>query len=119
MPTIPSAILKQIYRRRSLANHADGYSFTMRNHLASANVVGLRLRVDGAEVPAERIAVEQNGAGVLATSISAASPLRFSTGVDTVVKVSGEPLPAGKHSLQITADTREIGPAIIDVTDEL
>ena len=118
MPTIPAALLKQIYKRGSLHNLPDGYSFKMRNHLATANIVGLRLRIDNASVFGDQIAVEQNGATMTADQITPDNPLRFASGIDTIVIVRGTPLAPGKHNLEITADTREIGSVVIAVADE-
>ena len=118
MPTIPAAMLKQLYQRGSLRNTSEGWQFTMRNHLASASLNGLAISLDGAAVPAGAVRVVQGGAPPTpATGITAEASLWFAVGVDTVVQVAGAPLAPGPHDLSIRADTREIGPVTIAARD--
>jgi hypothetical protein len=118
MPTIPAAMLKQLYQRGSLRNTGAGWQFTMRNHLASASLHGLAITLDGAAIPAHLVRVAQGEAPPTpAAGISAEAPLWFAVGVDTVVQVGGAPLAPGPHALSIRADTREIGPVTIAAQD--
>jgi hydroxymethylglutaryl-CoA reductase (NADPH) len=119
MPTIPAALLKQIYQRGSLHNTATGWAFTMRNHLAPAQLVGMGLICDGVEVPPAAIQVVPPGWSepLAATAITAEVPLLFTVGANTLVEVAGPPLSPGAHSLAIQAVTREIGTVTIPVQD--
>jgi|SRR5579859_563764 len=127
MPTIPAAMLKQLYQRGSLRNTEgntegnieSGWQFTMRNHLAAAQLVGIGLICDGAAIPAAAISVAPSGAeaATAAGAITAEAPLRFAVGVDTVVRVAGPHLNPGPHTLSIQAHTREIGTVTIPVQD--
>ena len=117
MPTIPAAMLKQLYRRGSLCNTATGWEFTMRNHLASANLTGFALTCDSVPVPPEAVTVAQPAQQMAAAAVSPATPLRFTVGVDTVVQVAGPHLSPGPHTLSIRADTHEIGAVTIAVQD--
>jgi hypothetical protein len=121
MPTIPPFMLKQLYQRGSLRNSETGWEFTMRNHLASATLVGLSLTCDGAEIPPQALTVAQPTLDrvVPAAGLSAESPLQFPVQTPTVVRVAGPPLSPGSHALAITADTREIGPVTIAVQDDV
>ncbi len=120
MPTIPAAMLKQLYQRQSLRNTGTGWQFTIRNHLASANLIGLGLSADGGEVAPDALAVLQPGGGArAATGITGEAPLLFTVGVDTTVQVAGAALAPGEHTLTIRAETREIGTVMITVQDTL
>ena len=121
MPTIPPFMLKQLYQRGSLRNTDSGWEFTMRNHLASATLVGLGLVCDGAKIPPEALAVAQPSLDrvVPAADLSPDSPLQFPIQTPTIVYVAGPRLSPGSHALSITADTREIGPVTIAVQDDL
>ncbi len=119
MPTIPAAMLKQLYKRGSLRNAGPGWEFAMRNHLASATLVGIGLTLDGVEVAPQAITVSQPEANVAvpAGAITPETPIRFPTQIATMVQVAGAPLDPGSHDLAIRADTREIGPVTIAVSD--
>ncbi|MGI8589228.1 MAG: hypothetical protein ACR2M0_16325 [Chloroflexia bacterium] len=121
MPTIPTGMLKQLYRRGSLRNVAGGWEFTMRNSLASATLVGIGVACNGVELDTGTVRVVQPEAGMerSAAEISAEEPLRFPVGVDTVIRVAGPSLPRGTHTLAVRADTREIGTVTIPVQDTL
>jgi hypothetical protein len=121
MPTIPPFMLKQLYQRGSLRNTDTGWEFAMRNHLASATLVGLSLDCDGAMIPPEALTVAQPAQDrtVPATGLSAESPLQFPVQVPTIVRVSGSHLSPGSHALSITAGTHEIGPVTIAVQDDV
>lgn len=121
MPTIPPFMLKQLYQRGSLRNTDTGWEFAMRNHLASATLVGLGLTCDGAAISPAALTVAQpaQDRAVPAAALSADSPLQFPVQVPTIVRVTGSHLSPGSHTLSIIADTREIGPVTIAVQDDL
>jgi hypothetical protein len=121
MPTIPPFMLKQLYQRGSLRNSYTGWEFAMRNHLASATLVGLSLACDGAEIAPEALTVAQPALdrAVPVAGLSAGAPLPFPIQVPTIVYVTGPRLSPGSHALSIKADTREIGPVTITVQDDL
>jgi hypothetical protein len=93
----------------------------MRNHLASATLVGLGLTCDGVDFPPEALTVAQPALDrvVPAADLSADSPLQFPVQTPTIVRVAGPRLSPGSHALSIKADTHEIGPVIIAVQDDL
>lgn len=119
MPTIPPAMLKQLYQRGSLRNTASGWQFALRNHLAPATLLGLNLACDGVEIAPGAVAVSGAGPPVTAAALTAAAPFRFATGIETVVQVTGSDLAPGPHALSLQAHTREIGRVTINVQDTI
>ena len=119
MPTIPAFMLKQMYVKGSLHNSADGFSLTVRNHLAPGTLVGLGLVVDGAPVDPAALAVVVRDIRTPAPAVTPETPLPFPTNTPVTLDVTGAPLPPGPHTLALQAQTREIGPVTIEVNDSV
>jgi hypothetical protein len=111
MGSIPSFLLEKLYAKGSLKNTTGGFQLAIRNTLANGTIVGIApLRVDGVEYPLENTtAILPDGRQVSASDVSPDSPLRFAVGDTVIVKVAGEPLAPGSHSLIIVPKTREAG----------
>lgn len=119
MPTIPAFMLKQMYVKGSLRNSADGFSLTVRNHLAPGTLVGLGLAVDGVALDPAQITVVVRDTRTPAPGVTAETPLPFPTNTPVTLEVTGAPLPPGAHTLALQAQTREIGAVTIEVNDSV
>lgn len=119
MPTIPAFMLKQMYVKGSLHNEADGFSLTVRNHLAPGTLVGVGLAVDGVLLDAAQITVVVGDTRTPAPAVTADAPLPFPTNTPLTLAVTGPTLPPGAHTLALQAHTREIGAVTIEVNDSI
>ena len=119
MPTIPAFMLKQMYVKGRLHNSADGFSLTVRNHLAPGTLVGLGLAVDGTLLDPAAITVGVRDTRTPAPAITPETPLPFPTNTPVTLDVTGAPLPPGPHTLALHAQTREIGAVTIEVSDSV
>lgn len=108
---IPSLILKQLYTFGSLENSPEGVRFTLKNRLSGASLVGVTaLRVDGAQVPLERVRLELgDGDSVAATDVSAGRPLPFPLRRQVHMLWQGATLEDGSHELDWVSSHEKYG----------
>jgi|SRR5215212_10101236 len=112
-------MLNQLYVKGSLRDAGAGLQFTLHNNLAGATIVGLALRLDGAEVDPARVRVQYEGAQTQATLISEQQPIRFAINTGVVLCIEGMTVPPGLHRIAVTPTTRELGQVTINAEDEL
>ncbi len=119
MGSVPSFLLRKLYVKGSLRNTDTGFEVTIQNTLAPGTIVALDpLQVDGMEYPLHTTsAVLPDGRHVSATDVSAQAPVRFTIGDKVVIRVEGQPLPAGRHRLTIAPKTMEAGTLDIHAED--
>ena len=119
MVSIPPILLKKLYVRGSLENREDTFTFQLQNQIATGTVVGLsRLTVDGEERSLNGVAIATGDDTRDAIDLSERAPLAFAVGERATICVPG-PLSAGRHSVQITVLTHEVGPLTFPVADTI
>ncbi len=119
---IPSLILKQLYTFGSLDNVPGGAVFVIRNRLSDAKVQGVRhVKIDGDEIPPEKITFEAGDNGKLKGSeLSAERPLAFPLRKSIRVQVAvQEKLAKGKHEIDLAFATEPFGDLRFTVTDSI
>jgi len=118
---IPSLILKQLYTFGSLENSPDGVRFTLKNRLSDASLAGVTaLRVDGENVPLERVRLELgDGDSVAATDVSAGRPLPFPLRRQVHMLWQGASLEDGSHELEISFAAEPFGTFSFTVKDAI
>lgn len=118
---IPAILLKQLYTRNSLRNTATGFTFSLKNRLADAKFTGLaQIRIDGQTYPAEAFQLQVDGSDtIFVNSISPARPLDFPLRRKATVYAIANPLPPGKHMIELTLQTQPFGKITLTVEDEL
>jgi hydroxymethylglutaryl-CoA reductase (NADPH) len=110
VPAVPSYLLKKVYLRGSLRNSPDGFELTLRNDLAPATILGLTsLTVDGKAYASDTISLRIGETWQTAASVTRASPQAFALNAQVTLRVEGEPLAPGRHSLVIVIQTKEAG----------
>jgi hypothetical protein len=119
VPTIPAFLLKQMYVKGSLRAVDGGVEFVLHNHLATATIQALDLRIDGQQVPPESVEVALGGERINASQLSPHNPFSFVVNSDVTIRVAGWGLEPGPHELVISPETREIGPLSLTITDEV
>ena len=119
MPSIPPAMLKQLYVRGSLRIVRGALEMRLRNHLATATIQGLSLTIDGTPIPDEKIEVNLGGTVTRARDLDLGKPVHFLVGSEAVIRIYDfEPQP-GSHALEIRPLTKEIGLVTIKTQDDL
>ncbi|MBL7199116.1 MAG: hydroxymethylglutaryl-CoA reductase [Anaerolineae bacterium] len=119
MATIPPILLRKLYVPNSLRNQGEQFSFQLRNQIAPGTLVGLsRLMVNGEDRPLDGVTLTTEGGTRRACGLSDDAPLAFEVGEQVTVSVPGT-LAAGEHTIQITVQTREVGPLTFPVMDSV
>ncbi len=121
MLRIPSLLLRQLYTYNSLRNEGRGVRFSVKNRLKDARIERFRhLKIDGQEVPADRIRLELEGGDYFAPDrITASSPIEFPLRQVIHFEVQREPLEEGKHKIEVAVDASPFGKLVIKVEDGL
>lgn len=120
MSAVPSFLLKKLYLKGSLKNTERGFEFRIKNILAPGTIVGLAsLRVDGREVPLDRITVAWEGREARAAEVSPERPFPFDVNMEAALRVEGEQLAAGPHQISLTVVTKEVGELTIPIADSI
>lgn len=115
----PNYLLNKVYVQKSLKNIPAGYEFTLRNVVDSGTLSGVKaLLVDGVEVPLSSVTLATSAGEHSAEAINgrASIPLRYNA--EAVIRVAGQPLPAGKHDIKFAISVMEAGRIEIAFSDE-
>ncbi len=116
---VPSMLLRQLYTFGSLKNTDEGVAFSIKNRLSDAEFTGLRsVRVGGREVPLDRVRIRHHGGEVRGSELAGA-PLPFPLRAQFDVLAAVDPLPNGKHPVQIVFDSRPFGKLTLEVEDAI
>ncbi len=117
---IPSFLLKKLYVKGSLENVDDGFQFKLKNSLSPGTAVAMEpFKVNGTEYPLDATVVSSEGDSVTASELSEGQPFQIKVGVDIVIHIKGEQLPAGDHKIDVSLTTKEVGKLAFDVTDSI
>jgi len=108
---VPSLLLKQLYTFGSLRNIETGVSFSLKNRLSDATLVGLySLHLAGIAVPEDKIKIVlDNGTTLAPGEISKSSPVDFP--LKSVVEIQAD-IPAlalGKHEILLEFEAKPFG----------
>ncbi|HZF67814.1 MAG TPA: hydroxymethylglutaryl-CoA reductase [Gemmatirosa sp.] len=116
---VPSLLLKQLYTFGSLRNTDGGVSFSMKNRLSDAQVTGVRsVRVGGRDIPLGAIRIVHGERSLTLGELSA-RPLEFPLRATLDIVADVEPLPSGKHPVEIVFDSRPFGKLKLEVEDAI
>ncbi len=117
---IPSMLLKQLHTFGSLKNDKQGVRFSVKNRLSDATLTGLQsVKFDGREVPLSAITIYlEDGTTTTPEAIDQNSlPFPLRRTLDIVAAV--EPLPVGKHAIEVRFDTKPFGKLKLNVEDAI
>ncbi len=104
---IPSMLLKQLYTFGSLKNTPDGVRFSVKNRLSDATLTGLdRLKIGNSDVPLQAATIDLGGGTVLTLDDLAQSSLDFPLRRTPDIHCAIEPLPLGKHKIEVQFATK-------------
>ncbi|MCA9969412.1 MAG: hydroxymethylglutaryl-CoA reductase [Anaerolineales bacterium] len=118
---IPSMILKQLYTFGSLENVGGGVRFAIKNRLSDAEFAGLEsVAIDGRDIPLDAITLDlDNGQQIRPANISTDSPLPFPLRSIVHLTAAVDPLPEGKHEIQIAFRAKPFGKLKFKVEDAI
>ena len=101
---VPGFIARQFYVSGSLRNTESGWEVKAQNPMGSGVLVGVgRLRVDGTDIEPQAVTAQRDGdAEVMSASdVSRERPVRVSKGDKVTLRVTGDPLSPGQHTLEV------------------
>ncbi|RMG65624.1 MAG: hydroxymethylglutaryl-CoA reductase [Calditrichaeota bacterium] len=118
---IPKLLLRQLYTFGSLRNVEGGVQFSMKNRLSDAQLIGVNaIKLNGDTYRADQITLKMvDGEKFSANTISPATPLPLAVGRTLDVFIPAQPLPEGKHSIEIDIQTQPFGRLKFSVQDAI
>ena len=117
---IPTFLLRKLYVKGSLENLDDGFQFKLKNSISTSTAVNVEpIKVNGNEYPLESVQISSGDVEVAGNEISPDNTFPIKVGLEILIRVSGEPLPAGEHTIDISLATKEVGKLSFDVTDSI
>jgi hydroxymethylglutaryl-CoA reductase (NADPH) len=121
MMFFPKKALSKLYNHTSLRHADGGVSFSVKNRLSPATVVGIsRVAIDGRDVPNDKgTVICGNAAPMLLSQISPEIPIDFPLGDMLIFKLGMEPLSEGEHNIEVDFQTRPFGQLKLKVSDAL
>ncbi len=108
---VPSLLLKQLYTFGSLKNTDTGISFSLKNRLSDATLVGVvGLSVAGKERHLADMTIHMSdGTQIDPSAVSPAYPINFPLRESLEITVNMEQLPDGKHKIELHFEAKPFG----------
>ena len=107
---IPSIVLKQLYTFGSLQNTDHGVEFQLKNRLSDATVTDLQsVAFDGHQVPRSAITIDLGEGKSVTPDELAENPIDFPLRRLLTVVCAIEPLPDGKHTIEVRFTAKPFG----------
>jgi hydroxymethylglutaryl-CoA reductase (NADPH) len=118
---IPSMLLKRLYTFSSLKNIPDGVRFSVKNRLSDARLTGVAsIRINGKEIPLSRVSFElSDGTRFSPADISPSRPLEFPLRQIVNIRSKIDPLPVGKHTIELRFKSDPFGDLKFEVEDAI
>ncbi len=118
---IPSMLLKRLYTYGSLENLETGVRFAIKNRLSDASITELtHIKINKQVIPATRIRLKLGDQMVLAPDqVTPSTPIEFPLRRIVHIEADIEPLPTGKHVIEIAARTKPFGAIKFDAEDSI
>jgi hydroxymethylglutaryl-CoA reductase (NADPH) len=116
----PPFVLAKIYVQGSLKNTEKGFEFNMKNVVDSGTLVELGpITVDGKAYEAAALTIVSSGSERGGDQVTRQNPMPVYVGSAFTIRVNGDPLAAGEHTISVSVLTREIGRLHFEVKDTL
>ena len=117
---VPAFLLRRLYVSRSLRNTGDGWAFTLRNSIAGGEATGLEpLVLDGTTLTPEQCFFVYDEELISFDQVNGDNRFGLQAGRDIDIRVSGEALAAGTHTVEMAFEVPGIGRLAFDFTDEV
>jgi hypothetical protein len=116
----PAFVLNKLYVKDSLKNTETGFQFDLKNVVDSGTLVEIGpITVDGKPFDAPLITVVTSSQERTGDQVMRTNPLPVHLGMLFTLRVSGESLAAGEHTVNVSVLTREIGRLKFDFKDSI
>lgn len=122
MVYIPGVLANKVYEQGSLKNTDDGFVFAFKNRITPLKISGMRnisVEIDGKPYPLEKLSAELGGKNIDLSGESLNQPYSFAKDAKLLIKVDGDKLSDGKHTIKISFITNEYGGASVKVSDSM
>jgi hydroxymethylglutaryl-CoA reductase (NADPH) len=121
MALIPSMLLRQLYTFGSLKNANGGAQFSIKNRLSDAEFTELQgIKIDGVALPPEAITIDLGDGNTLRPDeVSPSQPIAFPLRKIVTLRFQTDPLPLGKHKIEIAFRTKQFGALKFEVEDAI
>jgi len=117
---IPTFLLRKLYIKGSLENVDDGFIFKLKNSISSATAVNFKpIKVNGNEYALDATVISSEDGEISGNEISSENTFPIKVGLDITVRVKGDQLAAGEHTIDISLATKEVGDLAFDVKDTI
>lgn len=118
---IPSMLLKRLYTFSSLKNVVDGVHFSVKNRLSDARLTEISsIKIGGTVVPNNKILLMlPSGEQFTPAEISQDHPIDFPLRLSIDIHAAIDPLPVGKHKIELRFRTEPFGDLRFDVDDSI
>ena len=117
---IPTFLLRKLYIKGSLENVDDGFLFKLKNTISSATAINIEpMKVNGNEYSLDATTISSDDGEIAGNEISESNTFPIKVGLEITIRVKGEPLPEGEHTIDISLTTKEVGKLAFDVTDAI
>ena len=116
----PSFVLTKLYVKGSLKNTEKGFQFDIKNVVDSGTLVEVGpITVDDKPYEMASIMVVTSSQERTADQVTRSSPLPVHLGMLFTLRVTGETLAQGEHTVNVSVLTREIGRIKFDFQDTI
>ncbi len=117
---IPTFLLRKLYIKGSLENLDDGFQFKLKNSISSGTAVNIEpIKINGNEYPLDATVISSDDGEIIGNEISEDKTFPIKVGLDITIRVKGEQLPEGDHTIDISLTTKEVGKLAFDVQDSI
>ena len=104
----------------SLENVDDGFKFMLKNSISSGTAIKIEpIKVNGNEYPLEVVKISSGDSEISGSDISEENTFPIKVGLEILIEVKGDQLPAGEHTIDISLSTKEVGKLAFDVKDTI
>ena len=116
---IPKPMLRKLYKKGSLKQDENEITFILQNEIYPATIVGLDpIKINEQNFDVEKIKVVINDDVVVnLVEVTKENPFKLTKGDTFTFKIEGN-IDPGKHKIDFTFKTKEIGKISFDVEDE-
>lgn len=108
---VPSLLLKQLYTFGSLKNVEGGVTFSLKNRLSDATLIGVNhLQIAGEKIPMDKVLLRlDNGTELRPSEVSKDQPIDFPLKAVIEIIAEGPQLEEGKHKLEVGFEAKPFG----------
>lgn len=120
MVYVPGVLSNRVYEKGSLQNTDDGFEFYFTNRMTPVRISGMRdikVEVDGVRYPAEKISLKLGNKHISVKDGNVDGTYTFAKSQKLRIRIDGDKLDDGNHTVRISFITNEYGGASMKVHD--